>query len=44
MGCRAWDAGQVGCRTRWKHDRMGAGKERWRKEVMKGMRDKEKEL
>ena len=37
-----WDAGQVGCRPRWKQDRMSAGKERWRKEGMKGMRGQRK--
>ena len=37
------DARQVGCRTSWKQDRRGAGKERWRKEGMKGRRDDEKE-
>ena len=39
----AWDAGQVGCRTRWKHDRSGAGKERWMKEGTKERRDEEKD-
>ena len=37
------DAIQVGYRTRWKQDRRGAGKERWRKEGLKGRRDVEKE-